>query len=80
MVLLASVATAFGLMTNRRSQFTEHCLPKKFFENTRCLFLCIGGACRILAMPAACAHAGHVGTPAAFGVWRVMVWNAMVFE
>jgi hypothetical protein len=36
--------------------------------------------CRVLAMPAACAHAGHVGTPAAFGVWRVMVWNAMVFE
>jgi hypothetical protein len=34
----------------------------------------------VLARPAGCAHAAHVGTPAAFGVWRVMVWNAMVFE
>jgi len=36
--------------------------------------------CRVLAMPAACEHAAHVGTPAAFGAWRITVWNAMVFE
>jgi hypothetical protein len=36
--------------------------------------------CRVLAMPVACAHAAHVGAPAAFGAWRITVWNAMVFE
>jgi hypothetical protein len=42
---------------------------------TQCLPLC-----RVLAMRAACAHAAHVGTPAAFGDWQITVWNAMVLE
>jgi len=36
--------------------------------------------CRVPAMPAACEHAAHVGTPAAFGAWHITVWNAMDFE
>jgi hypothetical protein len=31
-------------------------------------------------MPAACEHAAQVGTPEAFGDWRITVWNAMDFE